>query len=376
MRPSCEILHFLPLRSIPRATGPIKRRAARPGAGPDAAAGGLVPPTAGADPAASRRAAGRRAVSPSSHADPPTPPRAGGEGGARSWLSSPDGGLHTRIRGRGPPVLCLHGISAHGGVWDRAVHRVEEEFTLHVPDLLGRGVSEPGPGARYGLDDEGARTAVLASRLPHAGYLVAGHSQGAALAVALAAAAEPGSRNPASGAADAAGERAGPPPAPAGLLLVNPVTPWTRRPRSLDGLRFPPLRAALAPVLAAARRPLTRWVLQRRAFGDPSRVDPGTVGRYAAPWSETRRARALLRILADWRPAELSRHLPRRPPAGHVLAGGRDVRIRPLEARRWAGRLGAAFSLAPRAGHVLPEERPDLVARALRRLAERTGLSG
>lgn len=294
----------------------------------------------------------------------PPPPR---EASARL----PEGRLRRRVRGEGPAVLCLHGVSAHGGVWSAAAARLEGEFTLHVPDLLGRGTSDAPPDASYRLGREVARAAALAAELPDRGYLVAGHSQGAALAVALAAAAErsadgaPASApGPCTGDADL--------PRPAGLALVAPVTPWTRRPPVLDLLRLAPLRPVLAPLAAAARTPLTRWVLEHRAFGDPGRVDRSTVRRYAAPWSHPRRAHALLRVLADWRPADLSRHLPRRLPPVEIVAGALDARIPPLEARRWAGRLGAGFTVAPDAGHVVPEERPDLVAAAVRRLADRS----
>lgn len=287
-------------------------------------------------------------------------PQTGDETAARhaGRVRLDDGVVRRRVLGHGPAVLCLHGVSAHGGVWSRVADRLRGTFTLHVPDLLGRGVSEPRPDVPYRLRDEVARAATLASELPDRGYLVAGHSQGAALAVALAGSAERRNRVP----------------APAGLVLIAPVTPWTQRPRLLEALRLSPVRRAVAPLGSVARGPVTRWVLEHRAFADPSRVEASTVRRYARPWSDVRRARALLRVLADWRPAELSGHLPDAPPPTQVVAGAMDRRIRPAEARRWAGRLGAGFSLARGAGHVVPEERPDLTAAAVRRVAERAGL--
>lgn len=273
----------------------------------------------------------------------------------------PDGRVRMRVRGDGPPLLCLHGVSAHGGVWRRVSARLEDAFRLHVPDLLGRGGSEARPDVSYRLEREVARAAELAAGLPDRGYLVAGHSQGAALAVVLAA--------------RAARDDGATVPRPAGLVLLAPVTPWTRRPLLLEALRFRPVRSAVAAALRPARRPLTRWVLEHRAFGDPGLVDAEAVRRWAAPWSEARRARTLLRVLADWRPTDLSGHLPDVLPPCRVVAGGMDRRIGPAQARRWAARLGASFAVARDAGHMVPVERPGVAADAARRVAEDAGVT-
>lgn len=278
---------------------------------------------------------------------PPSP----GPGHRR--IAAGDGSLFLRVRGRGSPLLCLHGLTAHGGVWGEVIRRLEDRFRLYVPDLLGRGRSDGRPGRAHDLDRELERLEAVRSELPAGPGLVLGHSQGAALAVALAArGASRGFR-------------------PAGLVLVTPVTPWTGRPRVLDLLRIRAVRRLAAPAAARLRIPVTRWVLERRAFGDPTRVDDALVRRYAAPFRDRHRAEALLRILADWRPAELSAHVPEAPPPTCVVAGGRDLRIPAAEARRWARALGGSFRLAPEAGHMVPVERPDLVAGATLTVARR-----
>lgn len=281
-----------------------------------------------------------------------------GPGGRRErHVETPDGRLRLVTRGRGTPLVCLHGLSAHAGVFRRVAPLLEDGFALRLPDLLGRGRSEARPELPHTLERELSRAGRIVEDLPDGGYLLLGHSQGAALAVALSA----------------AGEGL---PRPGGLVLVAPVTPWTRRPLALGLLRPRAVRRLVARPAARLRRPVTRYVLERRAFGDPHRVDDATVRRYAEPWADPGRAEALLRALADWRPDRLSAHLPADPPPAVVLAGGRDRRIPPDQARRWAARLGAGFRLVPGAGHVVPEERPRAVARAVRRIARRSRLAG
>lgn len=292
-------------------------------------------------------------------ATPPSPPRAGpgvdreGAGSGRESVravDTPDGRLRLRVAGSGPALLCLHGLSAHGGIWDPLASLLSDRFTLYVPDLLGRGASEPRPDAPYTLERERARLGAVLGAMggDAADYVAVGHSQGAALAVALAA---------------------GPLPRPRGLVLVCPVSPWTSRPASLALLRSAVLRRAVAPLLVHCRRPLCRWVLEHRAFGDPDLVDDAAVERYAAPYADPERARTLLRSLADWRPGDLADHVPRRPPPAAVVAGSRDDRIPPEDARRWARALGGHLEIVERAGHALPEECPAAVARAVERIA-------
>lgn len=254
-----------------------------------------------------------------------------------------EGELRLRIVGRGPPVLCLHGLSSHGAVWNELARRLAGRYTLYVPDLLGRGGSEPRSDVAYGLAEETTRIRALLSAVGTAPAVTVGHSQGAALALALASGGGPRT----------------------GLVLVCPVTPRTRRPAVLGALRWAPVRRALAPVLSRLRQPLARWILRTRVYGDPDRADREATTRYAAPYADPRRARALLRALADWRPAELASRLPAEPLPARVVAGGRDRRITLREARWLAERLGASFEEVPEAGHLLPEEAPAAVARAV-----------
>lgn len=251
----------------------------------------------------------------------------------------------TRLRagtaGSGTPVLALHGLTANRTIW-RPLARVSPQgLRLVAPDLAGRGRSPPAPSGRYRLRDELRRLRSFLARDGSPPPLVVGHSQGAALALALAAV-EPGVR---------------------GLVLCCPVCPWTPRPPGLDLLRGAgPLARRAVPAL---RRPVTRWVLRHRVYADPTRADGEAVSRYADPWASPDRAAELPRILADWNPAALWPYLPPPPRPTFVLAAVGDRRVPPADAARLARAGDARLRVLRGAAHGLPEERPDAVARAL-----------
>ncbi|WP_420634766.1 alpha/beta fold hydrolase [Candidatus Palauibacter sp.] len=265
-----------------------------------------------------------------------------------------EGTVRVLIVGDGRPVLFLHGISAYGRAW-RAVAEVfaasNPGWSCWLPDLLGRGSSDARPGLSYTLDDEVRRIRQVIPALSPDGQapqLVAGHSQGAAVALALAQAE----------------------PAVGGLLLSNPVTADIRPPLVLRALRWELVRRAVGNVFAPLHAPLGRVVL-RRAGGPAFRPPPALAAAYARPWAHPARARTLMRILADWRPAELGARMPDRRLAAHVVAGKRDPRIPVAAARRLAMRLGCGLTISPDGGHVLTEQHPRMLARRLAGLAAR-----
>ncbi len=92
-------------------------------------------------------------------------------------------GLRVRRWGEGRPVLFLHGLGASSRYWDNlAAHRSGYEGI--APDLLGFGRSAKPRRAAYDVD---SHLEALRSLL-EPGTLVVGHSTGAILAAALAAA--------------------------------------------------------------------------------------------------------------------------------------------------------------------------------------------
>ncbi len=135
----------------------------------------------------------------------------------------------------------------------------------------------------------------------------------------------------------------------------------------LPGLRQQEMVAA---ILARFRKPITRYILDRRVLGADVVVDPKLIERYSAAYADKERARALLAAVVDWRPEELAEWLPERKVPTIVMSGVRDRRMPVHETARLADRIGASYVAVARAGHAVPEERPSLVADAIREIRE------
>lgn len=260
-------------------------------------------------------------------------------------VETPEGVLVVSVRGTGPAVLCLHGISANRQSWEAVANELATELTVVAPDLLGRGDSTIPTRGRYRLADEVRRVADLIRRLRLERFIVVGHSAGASIALGL-------TRRDAG---------------VAGLVLVNPVTPWSKRPRVLDIPRLRELRI-VAAALTRFRKPITRYILERRVLGAAVHADAKLIDRYARCYSDEARARALLAVLVDWQPAELIEWLPNRPVRSVVLTGQLDHRMPAEETMRLAERIGASHVSVPGAGHSLPDERPEVLAEAIREI--------
>jgi pimeloyl-ACP methyl ester carboxylesterase len=229
-------------------------------------------------------------------------------------------------------VLLLHGQPGTGGDWAGVAAALRDEgLRVLAPDRPGYGKSTiPAGGFEHNAD--------ALANLIDAPALVAGHSWGAGVALALAQ-------------KHAEKVRA--------LALIAPVTPEDelgRVDRVLAGRRVGPLiaRAGLLGAAAAVTLPPLR-----------RRIEPLVPGADAARWPELARSwrtfwveqRALFDDLPGLR-------APLTVPAT-VMVGARDHVIHPADARRYASSIGARLVEVPDAGHLLPMQRPAEVARAI-----------
>lgn len=266
-----------------------------------------------------------------------------------------DGKMHVRIIGTGTPTLFLHGISAHGESWLKVAQALEasrSNLACWIPDLLGRGKSDPGTDLRYRLGDEVRRIQNFSEEFSanspntHFPSVIIGHSHGAAIALALAAV-EPSVR---------------------GLILSNPITPQVHRPPILKTMEIRIVRHLIAQIIARFHKPMGHLIL-RRAGGPHFKVPRDSAVAYSQPYSEIGRARSLLRILSDWHPGDISAQLPKRKITTHIFAGAHDSRVPIDVATQFASELNAGLTIVEEGGHVLPEQEPNLLARKIDEIA-------
>jgi pimeloyl-ACP methyl ester carboxylesterase len=229
-------------------------------------------------------------------------------------------------------VLLLHGQPGSGGDWAGVSRELRDQgFEVLAPDRPGYGASELPPG---GFEHNAAAMA----RLLDGPAVIAGHSWGAGVALAMARLHPELVRS---------------------IVLVAPVTPEDqlgRIDRVLAGRRVGPVIARASFLGAGAA---LAWPPVRR------RIEALVPGSDAARWPELARAWRTFwieqRALFDDLPALRG---PIAVPAT-VVVGTRDHVIDPVAARRYASGAGARLVEIEGAGHLLPMQRPAEVARAI-----------
>jgi pimeloyl-ACP methyl ester carboxylesterase len=238
-------------------------------------------------------------------------------------------------------ILLLHGQPGTGGDWAGVTEELGGGFRVLAPDRPGYGAN-PLPAGGFGHN---ARAMI--SLLDEAGVeraIVAGHSWGAGVALALA------QRHP---------ERV------RALAMVCPVTPGERLgrvDRALAGRRAGPVLARAGFLGAGVA--LARPALRRR-------IEPLVPGSDTSRWPELGRAWRSFwieqRALVD----DLPTLLGSVPVPATVVVAARDHVTDPRAARRYANSIGARVVEVADAGHLLPMQRPAEVARAIVAATER-----
>jgi pimeloyl-ACP methyl ester carboxylesterase len=87
-----------------------------------------------------------------------------------------------RVAGSGPPVVLVHGMLNTSRHWRDVVERLEDRYTLIVPDLIGHGDSA-GPMGDYSLGAHAAGIRDLLSGLGIDRATIVGHSLGGGVAM-------------------------------------------------------------------------------------------------------------------------------------------------------------------------------------------------
>jgi len=254
---------------------------------------------------------------------------------------------HVQRIGAGPVLLCLHGTGAASHSFAPLAAELARDFTLVIPDLPGHGFSDT-PAAARGLSLPGMASALsaLLESLDVQPDLVLGHSAGAALAVRLIV--------------DGLPTR--------GLVGLNPAIMLPDNPREMllwplaAGIARQPLVAGLLARLARDRGTAAR-VLRANSPALPD----DQVELYHRLWRCDGHVRAVLTMMAEWDVTPVREEVARLPVPALLLAGPRDPWFPPPVVTRLAASFPSAQCVTIEGtGHLSHEERPDLVAGAIR----------
>lgn len=255
--------------------------------------------------------------------------------------------VHVWRRGRGTPLLLLHGLAASSYSFRELAPRLEDEFELLAVDLNGFGLTErPRDPEAFRLPRQAELLSKILDRLGIDTTHVLGHSYGAAVAATLAKQQH---------------ERC------VRLAFVSPAASFDPLPWYL---RIRPGQEAL---YRAARGLLSDPQRYRRVAGRAFHVD----GVFSERVSEVYRSHLLVEGLREtWYGFLRQMGDPRFPGEAYeglgnpvlVLAGEMDRIVPPEKCADLVRRLPAAeLELVAGCGHSAPEERPDELAAALRR---------
>jgi pimeloyl-ACP methyl ester carboxylesterase len=86
-----------------------------------------------------------------------------------------------------PPVILVHGLTSHRGVWTRTVESLKENFFCIIPDLPGFGESDKPDTGDYTISKQAGRILKIADHFRFEKFSVVGHSMGGQISTYLAA---------------------------------------------------------------------------------------------------------------------------------------------------------------------------------------------
>ena len=246
--------------------------------------------------------------------------------------------------GSGPAALLLHGQPGTGADWSPVIQRLRGRMRVIAPDRPGYG--DTGGGA-VGFWANAERTVALLDRLQIDRAVVAGHSWGSG--IALAAAIEFPQRVRA-------------------LVLAGAMAP-TVSPSRLDRAFANRLIGPPAARLGfwAAGLGLALPPLRRLAHAAAPALEADRLERVAAEWRGAdvwRSFYAEPRAFVDEMPA-LARRLPSLSTPTTIVVGNRDRICPPSHAHKLTRDLPNASLIEVDGGHLLPQQRPNVVADAI-----------
>ena len=260
--------------------------------------------------------------------------------------------------GSGPPLLLLHGLLGYSFSWRFNIATLARHRTVYAIDQIGTGFSSRA-NLDFSMPAIADRTLRFAEQVgissSSTAFDLAGASHGGAIAALLAAR-----------VLQRMTERRY--PRINHLILVSPANPWSAYGQSLAPLLSTwPISAVGRWVLPRARFAYRQRL--RRFYGDPRRIQPGTLEGYKAALLIPGTFDYALAILSNWRQDMrlLERTIPSLAQISTLLVWGtRDTVVSPASARTFQRYLpDAQLVMIEGAGHIPNEECPEEFNRAM-----------
>lgn len=256
--------------------------------------------------------------------------------------------MHTLVAGCGDPIVLVHGLLGTADSWQALMRFLAHSGKVYALDAVGMGKSERVKGIDASLrgsarrllrwmDAEGLRRVDLV-----------GTSHGGAVAMCFAALYPERVRS---------------------LVLHAPANPFCHQSRPQIQFAGTRVGRLVAHWLPRAPRALHQAALTRM-YGQPERVQPGSVETYVQSLRVPGTVEYVLSVLRNWVPdmAALTPLLPRlrRLPV-LLLWGARDRAVSLASASRLRAVLRAPLEIFPELGHLPFEEAPEEFADRIRR---------
>lgn len=263
------------------------------------------------------------------------------------WITLDGARMRYLKDGRGPALVLVHGLLGYSFSWRYAIPVFARRATVHAVDMLGVGFSDRPVDLDCCLQASAERLLRFLDVAAIDSCDLLGTSHGGAVSMMAASIAPDRIRR---------------------LILVAPVNPWSLFGKpTAEFLTKPwvkPVFLGIAPFLE-----VIHGYLLRRLFGDTSRIRPGTLKGYSAPFSSAGAFRYGISVLDTWA-QDLQRLETALPKIAHIptfiIWGSADNAVDPASAPK----LGQQFHdcrvrILEGVGHLPYEEAPDEFNRAV-----------
>jgi 2-hydroxymuconate-semialdehyde hydrolase len=249
--------------------------------------------------------------------------------------------------GRGPSVVLIHGIPTHSYLWRKVIPPLAAAgLEVLTFDLLGYGASSKPANADLGIASQAQYLAEALEKLGWPGGAIAGHDIGGGVAQLFAV------NNP---------------EAVSRLVLVDTIAYDSFPEPGIARLKDPAWDGILGAPDFDLRKGLAKGFA--RGMVHSERVTPELIAAYELPFQGVNGRLAYLRAARALRTDELASRMDAveslRTPT--LIIWGAEDRFQPLAsgARLGAAMPNARLEVVEHAGHFLPEDAPDTLARLI-----------